>query len=283
MWISNGIELRRLERVVGEPTMNNLAIYTDHYIIPQLSDADNNNLYICKVVINRSQVISATGNITLNMTGKLTVNAVYKTSQINYVYYTVKDDVYTNGTFPSCSSLPQFDEPTLPQGACTAVPPGTLFIKQIMATRGCSNIDVSSVKTFTPNGTSVGELQHVQGTNHYYINIAWMPTADQQSSIHSFCFVAVNSAGLSSEPFCMHPAAGYHPPAPILESATHQIHSSNHILQITFDRNIKRPSTSVFIRFYKPGEEVYQIDASLSTEVTFTQSSLTIKPNYNFT
>ena len=195
---------------------------------------------------------------------------------------TVKDDVYVNGTFPTCSSLPQFVEPTLPQGTCTAVPPGTLFIKQIMATSGCSNIDISSFETFTPNGTSVGELQHVQGTNRYYINIAWMSTADQQSSIHSFCFVVVNSAGLSSEPFCMHLVYGYYPPILVLESATHQIHSSNHILQITFDRNIKRPSTSAFIRFYKPGEEVYQIDASLSTEVTFIQSSLTVKPNYTF-
>ena len=202
---------------------------------------------------------------------------------INIGLMLVKDDVYMNGTFPSCSSLPQFIEPTLPQGSCTAVPPGTLFIKQIMATSGCSNIDISSFETFAPNGTSVGELQHVQGTSRYYINIAWMPTADQQSSIHSLCFVAINLAGLSGKPFCMHLAAGYHPPIPVLESATHQMHSSNHILQITFDRNIKRPSTSVFIRFYKPGEEVYQIDASLSTEVTFVQSSLTIRPNYTFT
>ena len=68
VWISNGIELRRVEGVAGEPTVNNLAVYTDHYIIPQLSDADNNSLYICEV---RSQLISATGNITLNITGKL--------------------------------------------------------------------------------------------------------------------------------------------------------------------------------------------------------------------
>ena len=71
VWISNGIELRRVEGVVGEPTVNNLAIYTDHHIIPELSDADNNSLYICEVVINRSRRLSATGNITLNITGKL--------------------------------------------------------------------------------------------------------------------------------------------------------------------------------------------------------------------
>ena len=70
VWISNGIELRRVEGVVGESTVNNLAVYTDHYIIPELSDADNNSLHICEVVINRSRRLSATGNITLNITGK---------------------------------------------------------------------------------------------------------------------------------------------------------------------------------------------------------------------
>ena len=84
VWISNGIELRRVEGVVGGPTVNNLAVYTDHYIIPELSDDDNNSLYICEVVINRSQLISATGNITLNITGKLSVlKYLYEVSQIN--------------------------------------------------------------------------------------------------------------------------------------------------------------------------------------------------------
>ena len=73
VWITNGIELRRVEGVIGEPTVSNLASYIDHYIIPQLSDTDNNSLYICNVIINRSQLISATGNITLNITGKLSV------------------------------------------------------------------------------------------------------------------------------------------------------------------------------------------------------------------
>ena len=73
VWISNDIELRRVEGVAGEPTVSNLAVYTDHYIILQLSDADNNSLYICEVIIHRSQLISATSNITLNITGKHSV------------------------------------------------------------------------------------------------------------------------------------------------------------------------------------------------------------------
>ena len=70
MWISNGTELERAEGVTGESSTNNLAVYTDHYIIPQLSIADNNSLYTCEVIINRSQLlIVATDNTTLNITG----------------------------------------------------------------------------------------------------------------------------------------------------------------------------------------------------------------------
>ena len=190
-----------------------------------------------------------------------------------------------DSTLQPCILLPRFVEPTLPPGVCVAIPPGTLFIQQIMASSGCSNVEIASFKVFAPNGTSMRELQHVQGTNHYYINVSWMPTADQQNKTHFLCFVAVNLAGLSSEPFCMQLAAGYLPPVPIPESATHQlVYPSNTTLHIMFDRIIQRPSTSAFIRFYKLGEEVYKIDASLSTEVTFiTESRLTIVPNYIFT
>ena len=72
VWISNGTELERVEGVTGESSANNLAVYTDYYIIPQLSIADNNSLYTCEVIINRSPLtsLSATGNFTPNITGK---------------------------------------------------------------------------------------------------------------------------------------------------------------------------------------------------------------------
>ena len=67
VWISNGTELERVEGVTGVSSANNLAIYTNHYIIPQLSIADNNSLYTCEVIINRSPLLSATGNFTLKL------------------------------------------------------------------------------------------------------------------------------------------------------------------------------------------------------------------------
>ena len=75
MWISNGTELERVEGVTGESSTNNLAVYTDNYVIPQLSFADYNSLYTCEVIINRTQLtsLSATGNLTLNFTGEFSV------------------------------------------------------------------------------------------------------------------------------------------------------------------------------------------------------------------
>ena len=69
VWISNGIELRRMEGVVGEPMVNNFGVYTDHYIISHLRPADNNTVYKCKVTVRGRQLISVTGDITLNITG----------------------------------------------------------------------------------------------------------------------------------------------------------------------------------------------------------------------
>ena len=182
----------------------------------------------------------------------------------------------------SCSSPPWFI--TLLQGMC--IPPNTLYTQQLIANSGCSNVSITSIQIIAPNGTSKGELQHIQGTNNYSTNVTWMPTANQQNDTHILCFIAVSSEGLTSEQSCIKLAAGYHPPAPLLESATpnHQlVYPSNNTLQIMFDRKIQRPSTAAFIRFYKSGEVVYQIDTSSSPQVNFDGSNLTILPNYVFT
>ena len=80
VWISNGRELERVEGVTGASSTNNLVVYTDYYIIPQLSIADNNSLYTCEVIINSSRLISANGTLTLNITGKFTIT--YQTTAI---------------------------------------------------------------------------------------------------------------------------------------------------------------------------------------------------------
>ena len=184
----------------------------------------------------------------------------------------------------SCTSPPRFITPL--QGTCIKIPPNSLFTNQLRAISDCSNVAITSIQIIAPIGTSKGGIQHVQGTSQYYTNITWMPTADQQNYTHFLCLMAVNTENLASEQSCIKLAAGYHPPTPLLESATPNpqlIYPSNNILQIMFDRKIQRPSTSAFIRFYRLREVVYQIDSSSSLEVAFNGKILTIMPNYRFT
>ena len=181
----------------------------------------------------------------------------------------------------SCASQPQFVKAL--QETC--IPPGNFYKGELIANSGCSNVSITSIQIIAPISASKGELQHIVGTNNYYTNITWMPTANQQNDTHILCYIAVSSENLTSEQSCIKLAAGYYPPSPLHESATpnHQfVYPSNNTLQIMFDRKIQRPSTPAFIRFYKSEEVVYQIDTSSSLEVNFDGPNLTIVPNYVF-
>ena len=186
----------------------------------------------------------------------------------------------------SCPSLPQFV--TAPQGTL-CIAPNTLYTEELIATSGCANVSITSIQVIAPNGTNKGVLQHIPGTNNYYVNITWMATAAQQNNTHLLCFIAVSSENLTSVQSCIKLAVGYLTPMPQHESAipNHQfIYPNNYLntsLQIRFYRIIQRPPMSSFIRFYASGEMVYQIDASSSLEVMFNGSILTIVPNYLFT
>ena len=71
VWTSNGTELERVEGATGISSTSNLAVYTRYYIISQLSIADNNSLYTCEVIINRSPTLSSSTNLTLIVNGKI--------------------------------------------------------------------------------------------------------------------------------------------------------------------------------------------------------------------
>ena len=68
VWSSNGIVLRRINSTIAT-TMDNSLVYTDSYIISQLSTTDDGRVIQCKVVINASPPVMATDNITLNVMG----------------------------------------------------------------------------------------------------------------------------------------------------------------------------------------------------------------------
>ena len=182
----------------------------------------------------------------------------------------------------SCASPPSVPWfVTAPQGKCISISPNSHYSEQLMASSGCSNVSITSIQIIAPMGTITGESQQIGGTDDYYTIISWMPIANQQNDTYFLCYIAVSSEGLTSEQSCIN-----HPPSPLRESATpnHQlVYPSNNTLQIMFDRKIQRPSTSAFIRFYRSGKVVYQIDTSSSLEVNFDGPNLAIVLNYIFT
>ena len=194
--------------------------------------------------------------------------------------------VFVVASDESCSLQPEFIDPTLPSRLCLAIPPGATLLTRLVATSHSASVSIAEIQTVSPRGTSRGELQQIQGTNNYYVNITWTPTADQQNETHLFCFTAVNSEGLASEQSCLEFLAGQDPPTPHRFPSRLKVHPSDTILSIRFDKNIQRPVKVAFIRFYNfiSDEEVYKIDISLSQEVVFNISTeITILPNYVFT
>ena len=197
--------------------------------------------------------------------------------------------VFVVASTDPCSQQPEFIDPTPPQGSCVAVPPGTTFSTQLTATSGSSSVSITEIQTVSPIGTRRGEIQQISGTNIYFVNITWEPTANQLNESFMFCFVAANSVGLASEQSCIQLLAGTFPPTPNPgESVPSQylVHPSNITLPILFDKSIQRPSVTAYIAFYEfdSGREIYRIDASLSPEVDFDRpSQLLISPNFLFT
>ena len=104
VWIGNGTELERVEVATGESSTNNLLVYTDYYVVPQLSTIDDNNLYICKVIINTVQLVSAAGDITLNlnMQGKTIMYVALYTVQFNYNFIFTRVSTRGNTRYFAC-------------------------------------------------------------------------------------------------------------------------------------------------------------------------------------
>ena len=183
---------------------------------------------------------------------------------------------------------PEFIDPTLPQGSCISIPAGETFTTQLIATSHNSSVSIVEIQTTSPVGLSKGAVQHIQGTENYYVNITWLPTTSQENQIHIFCYTAVNSVNLPSQQSCIQLSVGQLPPRPLPGSAmpNHLMtNPSNATLVISFDENIQRPSETAFIVFYEflSDVEVYRIDAYSSPELTVNGTSeIILKPNNTF-
>ena len=69
IWTTGGREVRRLDNVMADIKINS-AIYTDSFRISALSAIDSGREYQCTVVINASQPVYSTDQITLMFPGE---------------------------------------------------------------------------------------------------------------------------------------------------------------------------------------------------------------------
>ena len=69
VWSSGGMELERMNGV-SSTTMDNSLVYTDSYTISQLSTTDDGRVIQCEVVVNSTDLVMASNNITLDVIGK---------------------------------------------------------------------------------------------------------------------------------------------------------------------------------------------------------------------
>jgi len=69
VWRRNGTVLKEEFKLTGDFTLQNLDVYTDTYTISPLSVTDDGRIYQCEVVIEASPPITATNNVTLDVTG----------------------------------------------------------------------------------------------------------------------------------------------------------------------------------------------------------------------
>ena len=74
VWSSDGIILRRINDVLST-TMDNSLVYTDSYIITQLSTTDDGRVVQCEIVINASPSVMDSGSITLDVTGEYYIHS----------------------------------------------------------------------------------------------------------------------------------------------------------------------------------------------------------------
>ena len=77
VWSSNGVELERTEGVNNSIATNYSMLYTEFYVIPQLSTLDEGRTITCHVFINAMPPVTATDSVTLNVTGKCNISNLW--------------------------------------------------------------------------------------------------------------------------------------------------------------------------------------------------------------
>ena len=195
--------------------------------------------------------------------------------------------IFVFASTESCSRQPQLVLPTIIGGSCVAIPSGTSFFTQIIANSGGASASITELQTTSPLGLRKSEIQRIQETDNYFVNITWTPQANQENQTHLFCYTAVNSGGLTNEQNCIQFLVGTFPPQSLLNSAFPNqalVHPVNTTWTVSFDQEIRRPSIAASVRFFDNTtmQQVYHIDGSFSPEISFNNSEVFISPAFRF-
>lgn len=171
----------------------------------------------------------------------------------------------------SCNDTPVFTGSTPQDGDCFEVQVGSVFTAVIQASASALSKQIAEIVTSSPAGMQLTTLSNRGGI--YQRNVTWYPNQQQQGQ-QVFCFKAVDSAGLGTEQRCVtilvgrsntpRVITGSHSPRPLNSTREPGLFQ----LSIKFDRVIKKPRTSSYIRLVllPSGDTVYKVD-TLSQDV----------------
>ena len=70
-WSAGNVILQKTEEIGSTLIVNDSVLYEMFYNITQVSTLDDGRVYQCKVIINANPQLTATDNVTLDVTGKL--------------------------------------------------------------------------------------------------------------------------------------------------------------------------------------------------------------------
>lgn len=168
-----------------------------------------------------------------------------------------------------------------PSGQCIAVPYGTTFKTRIVGQLGCSSAMFKEFPTVGPQGisTTIEKLIPGSSPSQYYKDLSWTPSNSQYGP-NFICSSIGDSTCLYSKNYCFTLLAGI--VAPVLVNNTckpvnynSNLVTSSQVLSWSVDFNtiVVRPSFSTFIRYYHNGTQVFAIDVSSSSSVTYSNQS----------
>jgi hypothetical protein len=184
----------------------------------------------------------------------------------------------------NCTEPPIFID-TRPASSCNSAPLNELYTERFTAQSQCPNETIASITVIGLVGSRVSDLIAVPDkTNEKYVDLTWKPTTEQEGP-NVVCAVATDSSFLAAFNCFTIIVGKSQAPKPIKLGPVGLVLVSNKKISwsITFDQPIERPEKSAFIKFYNSEDQlVYQIDTSLSQEVTFDNYTLSFETSHKF-